>query len=82
MDPLKIIKLNQWLKGIPTTRGYIDNEETISPVVRFASIHLILAIVARIDLELHQMDVKITFLNGQLNEEIYMEQPMDFIIQG
>ena len=28
------------------------------------------------------MDVKTTFLNGELNEEIYMEQPLDFIIQG
>ena len=28
------------------------------------------------------MDAKITFLNGELNEEVYMEQPVDFIIQG
>ena len=48
----------------------------------FASIRLILAIVAHMDLELHQMDVKTTFLNGELNEEIYMKQPVDFIIQG
>ena len=46
-----------------------------SPVVRFASIRLILAIVAHLDLELHQMDVKITFINGELKEEIYMAQP-------
>ena len=47
----------------------------------FASIRLILAVVAHIDLELHQMDVKTIFL-GDLNEEIYMEQPIGFIIQG
>ena len=34
------------------------------------------------DLELHQIDAKTTFLNGELKEEIYMEQPVDFIIQG
>ena len=45
----------------------------LSQVVRFASIRLILAIVAHMNLELHQMDVKATFLNGELNEEIYME---------
>ena len=64
-------------KGYTQQNG-INYEETISPVVRFASIHLILATIAHMDLELHQMDVKTIFLN----EEIYMEQPMDFIIQG
>ena len=34
------------------------------------------------DLELHQMDVKTAFLNGKLDEEIYMEQPASFISQG
>ena len=51
-----------------------DDEQTFSPVVRFTSIHLVLAIVAHMNLKLHQMDVKKTFLNGELNEEIYMEQ--------
>ncbi|KAL0456392.1 UNVERIFIED_CONTAM: Retrovirus-related Pol polyprotein from transposon TNT 1-94 [Sesamum latifolium] len=46
-----------------------------SPVVRFASVRLILAIVAHLDLELFQMDVKTAFLNGELDEEIYMDQP-------
>ena len=54
----------------------------LSPVVRFASICLILTIVAYMDLELHQMDVKTNFFYGELNEEIYMEQPIGFIIQG
>ena len=67
-------------KGYSQQKG-IDYEETISIVIKFASIRLILAIVAHMDLELHQMDVKKTFLNGELNEEIYMEQLVGFIIQ-
>ena len=51
-------------------------------MVRFASICLILDIVARMDLELYQMDVKIAFLNGELNEEIYMDQPLGFELKG
>ena len=49
----------------------IDYEDTFSPVVRITSIRLILAIVAHMDLELYQMDVKIVFLNGELDKEIY-----------
>ena len=56
-----------------TQREVIDYEETFSPVVRFVFIHLILAIIAHLDLELFQMDVKTAFLNGELDEEIYMD---------
>ena len=60
----------------------VDNEETFSLVVRFALVRLILAIVVHLDLELYQMDVKTTFLNGELDEEIYMDQPMGFEVKG
>ena len=56
-----------------TQREVIDYEETFSPIVRFVFIHLILAIIAHLDLELFQMDVKTAFLNGELDEEIYMD---------
>ena len=57
-------------------------ENTFSPVVRITSIRLILTIVAHMDLELYQMDVKTTFLNGELDEEIYMDQPLFFGSKG
>ena len=41
---------------------------------------MILAIAALRNFEVHQMDVKTAFLNGDLEEKIYMEQPGDFII--
>ena len=65
-----------------TQREGIDYEETFSPVVRIASIHLILAIIASLDLELFQMNVKTAFLNGELDEEIYMDQPVSFVVEG
>jgi hypothetical protein len=65
-----------------TQREGIDNEDTFSLVVRFASIRLILSIVAKQDLKLFQMDVKTAFLKGELDEEIYMAQPAGFEVQG
>ena len=61
-----------------TQQESIDNEDTLSLVVRFASIRLILSIVAKQDLELFQIDVKTAFLNGELDEDIYMAQPVGF----
>jgi hypothetical protein len=61
-------------KGYSQRHG-IDYEETYAPVAKFTSIRTILAIGAALDLEIHQMDVKTAFLNGDLEEEIYMDVP-------
>ena len=41
-----------------------------------------MALVAHYDLELHQMDVKTAFLNGDLRGDVYMAQPEDFVVEG
>ena len=50
-------------------------QETFSPVVRFTSIRMLLAFVVQHSMLIHQMDVVAAFLNGSLQEDIYMEQP-------
>ena len=58
-----------------TQKDGIDYKETFSPVSRKDSLRIVMALVAHFDLELHQMDVKMAFLNGDLEEEVYMDQP-------
>ena len=55
-------------------KGGQDYDETFSPVVRFESIRSIIAIAIQNDMMLHQMDVTSAFLNGDLQEEVYMRQ--------
>ena len=56
----------------------LDYFDTYYPVMRINSIRMVLAITALRNLEVHQMDVKTTFLNGDLDEEIYLKQPEGF----
>ena len=53
----------------------IDYHDIFSLVVKLVSIRIVLALVALFDLELEQLDVKTTFLHGDLDDEIFMEQP-------
>ena len=65
-------------KGFTQKEG-IDYKETFSPVSTKDSFRTIMALVAHFDLELHQMDVKTAFLNGDIDETIYMVQPENFV---
>ncbi|GJU14257.1 retrovirus-related pol polyprotein from transposon TNT 1-94 [Tanacetum coccineum] len=69
------------IKGYRQREG-LDYFDTYYPVTRITSIRMILAIAALRNLEIHQMDVKTAFLNGDLEEEIYMNQPKGFIAPG
>ncbi|KAG8489499.1 hypothetical protein CXB51_017516 [Gossypium anomalum] len=67
------------------TKGYsqvpgVDFTDVFSPVVKHSSIRALLGIVAMHDLELQQLDVKTTFLHGELEEDIYMQQPEGFTV--
>jgi hypothetical protein len=65
-----------------TQREGIDYTETFSPVSKKDSFRIVMALVAHYDLELHQMNVKTAFLNGALQENVYMAQPEGFAIEG
>ena len=57
----------------------VDFDETFAPVARLASIRILLAIASHLNFKLYQMDVKSVFLNGMLQEEVYVEQPKGFV---
>ncbi|GJU62037.1 retrovirus-related pol polyprotein from transposon TNT 1-94 [Tanacetum coccineum] len=57
----------------------IDYDETYAPVARLESIRILLAYACALEFKLYQMDVKSAFLNGFINEEVYMAQPPGFI---
>jgi len=61
-------------RGFSQTQG-VDYQETFSPVVRYDSLRVLLALVAQHDLEMTQFNVKTAFLYGELKEEIYMKIP-------
>jgi hypothetical protein len=67
-------------RGFSQKEG-IDYEETFAPVARYTSIRTIIALAAKMKWKLHQMDVKTTFLNGVIEEEVYIEQPQGFEVE-
>eukprot|EP00253_Pinus_taeda_P027758 PITA_27758 len=68
-------------KGYSQVLG-IDFGDIFSPVVKVTSIRLLLSVAATFDFEVEQMDVKTSFLHGDLEEEIYMNKPEGFVVKG
>ncbi|KAH9293054.1 hypothetical protein KI387_041741, partial [Taxus chinensis] len=60
----------------------IDYEETFSPTAKIKTIRMIFALAAQFGWKVHQMDVKSAFLNGDLQEEVYMTQPEGYVVPG
>ena len=75
---VEILKARLVAKGFSQVEG-IDYNETFAPVAKMNSIRLVLSLVALHNLEVHQIDVKFALLHGDLQDEIYMEQPPRYV---
>ena len=60
----------------------VDYAETFSPVAKISSTRILISLTANLGQPLFQLDVKNVFLNGDLKEEVYIEQPLGFVAQG
>ena len=80
-DDSKRYKARLVFKGFEHKEG-VDYNEIFAPVVKLNTIRIVLSIVAIEDLYLEQLDVKTAFLHGELDEDIYMNQPEGFIVNG
>ena len=69
------------VKGFAQNKG-IEFDEIFSLVVKMTSIRTTLSLVVVEDLHLEKLDVKISFLHGDLEEEIYMQQPQGYEVKG
>ena len=69
------------MKGFSQKKG-IEFEDIFSPMVKMSSIRVVLGLDTSMNLEIKQLNVKTVFLHGDLDEEIYMEQPEGFTIKG
>jgi len=65
-----------------TQRAGIDFDETYAPVTRYESIRTLLAAAVNKNMHVHQMDVTSAYVQGELNDEVYMEQPENYVQEG
>ena len=75
------LKVSLVAKGYAQTYG-VDYSDTFSPVAKLISFRLFISLVASYDWDLHQLDIKNAFLHGDVQEEVYIEQPPMFVAQG
>ena len=78
---IKHLKTRLVAKGYTQTYS-VDYAETFSPVAKISSVRILISLAANLGWPLFQLDVKNAFLNDDLNEEMYMEQPPRFVSQG
>ena len=77
----------KWYKARLVVKGFAQNkgiefDEIFSPIVKMNSIRTILSLVAVEYYHLEQLDVKTTFLHGDLEEDIFMQQPQGYEVKG
>ncbi|KAK1645997.1 hypothetical protein QYE76_063802 [Lolium multiflorum] len=77
---ITVYKARLVAKGFRQIQG-VDYDETFSPVAKLKSVRILLAIAAFFDYEIWQMDVKTAFLNGDIEEELYMSGYV-FVLNG
>jgi hypothetical protein len=65
-----------------TQKEGIDYEDTFSPLARYTSIRTIISLALILGWKLHQMDVNKTFLNGKIEQGVFVEQPDDFVLHN
>jgi hypothetical protein len=69
------------VKGFIQRKG-IDFDEISSPMMKMKSIIMIIGLASSLNLKAEQMDMKTTFLHGEFEEKIYMEQPEAFLVKS
>ncbi|GAB2281423.1 Belongs to the helicase [Dionaea muscipula] len=79
-DSVARLKVRLVVKGYVQVYG-VDYTETFSPVAKMASVRLLISLAASSQWLLHYIDVKNTFLHGDLQEEVYMKQPPEIIAE-
>ena len=80
-DSVEKFKARFVARGFSQIEG-VDYEETFAPVARYTSIRTVISIAAEMRWRIYQMDVKTAFLNGVIEEEVYIEQPQGFEAHG
>jgi hypothetical protein len=67
-------------KGYAQHEG-VDYDEVFAPMARIETVRLLIAVAAKRGWQVHHMDVKLAFLNGDLLEEVYVQQPPGFVMK-
>jgi len=80
-DEVSRYKARLVAKGYKQKYG-IDHEEVFAPVARLDTVRLLITLAAHHNWKIYQLDVKSAFLSGILEEEVYVQQPKGFIMEG